>query len=236
MSPADDGPAIRLATWNIHGFKGEGRRPDPDRTLDLIDGFGADIVALQEVDGRSHLGRLPGAFERLARRWPQGIVEARLFGSGEKAYGHALWSRWPILGAEVRLLPGPGLEPRALIDATVDTPIGPLRVLAAHFGLRPAARRAQADFLLSLPRGGGATVALGDFNEWRSDGGVHRRLAQDFPVSLRSLTWPVRRPLVAFDRIYASAGLSLTAVAPPVGARAASDHWPVIADLRRTSN
>ncbi|WP_062203431.1 endonuclease/exonuclease/phosphatase family protein [Aureimonas sp. AU12] len=223
---------LTFASWNIHGFKGEGRRPDPERTLRILRAIDADVVALQEVDGRAHLGRLPQAFERLAEGLPGHRVEARLFGAAGREYGHLLWSRWPILAATIHALPGPGFEPRAAIEGVVETPLGRVRVLAAHFGLRPQARRAQAAFLAGLAVPGEATVALGDFNEWRGEGGVHRRLSAVLPLTVRRPSWPARRPLVALDRLYASSDLRLVDAEVVAEGAPASDHRPLKVTLR----
>lgn len=223
---------LAFVSWNIHGFKGEGRRPDPEHTLRVLHELDADVIALQEVDGRAHLGRLPQAFERLAEGLPGHRVEARLFGRAGREYGHLLWSRWPVVAATLHGLPGPGFEPRAAIDAVLDTPLGPVRVLAAHFGLRPQARRAQAAFLAGLVAPGEATIALGDFNEWRRDGGVHRRLAAVLPLAVRLPSWPAQRPLVALDRLYASRDLCLVEAEVTAGGATASDHRPLKVTLQ----
>jgi len=221
---------VRFATWNIHGFIGRGWRPDPERTLRVIARLGADILALQEVDGRSQFGRRPAAFELLHEALGGHAADARLLGAPGREYGHMLWSRWPIEAASVLPLPGPGREPRAAIDARIRTPDGPVRVFAAHFGLRARARRAQALHLAERVRPGETAVLMGDLNEWRANGAVHRCLDRMLPVSLCVATFPALRPMVALDRFYASAGTELRGVADPDEAVSASDHRPLAVD------
>lgn len=230
MSASD---TLRVATWNIHGFLGEGRRPDFERTVRVIERIDADLLALQEVDGRSHLGREPFAFERLRDALGGHLVEARLVGSGGRAYGHVFWSRHPLSEEFVRHLPGPGFEPRAVIDVIVATPIGALRCLAAHFGLRPVARRSQAAFVAGFVRSGEPTIALGDFNEWRRAGAVDRALREVLPGAIQPPTWPARRPLVPMDRLYASADFRIDSAEALREAAPASDHLPLVVTLRR---
>ena len=225
--------AIRIATWNIHGFLGEGRRPDFERTIRCIHAMDADILALQEVDGRTHLRREPFAFERLAEAMGGHFAQARLFGRTGREYGHAFWSRFPLAEVAIRRLPGPGFEPRAVIDARAQTPLGPLRLLALHLGLRPAARRAQAEAVVALVEPGDASVVLGDFNEWRGGGPVDRCLRRAFSDVARPPSWPAKRPFVPMDRIYTSEGLRLDDARAWIEAAPASDHLPVIATLRR---
>ena len=226
---------VRLATWNIHGFVGRGWRPDPERTLRVIAALRADVLALQEVDGRTHLGRRPHAFETLREALGGHVAEARLFGPPGQEYGHMLWSRWPIRRAQVHLLPGPGREPRAAIDALVDAPGRPLRVLAVHLGLRARGRRNQAEALAALVNPGEASVLMGDLNEWRADGPVHRELEPAWPAALRPPTFPARRPLLPMDRIHASAGAVLRRLDPPAEAASASDHLPLAAECEWVS-
>lgn len=228
-----DSAVLRVATWNLHGFVGEGRRPDFERTLRLIEVIDADVLALQEVDARTHIGREPFAFERLREALGGHIVEARLFGPPGRDYGHLLWSRHPIERAEVRRLPGPGFEPRAVIDAVVQTPLGTVRCLATHFGLRPAARRRQAAFLGGLVRPAEVTVALGDFNEWRASGAVDRALRAVLPQVVQPASWPARRPIVPMDRLYVGDQLAIASGGAFREAAPASDHLPVVATYRR---
>ena len=224
---------IRIATWNIHGFFGEGRRPDFERTIRCIRAMEVDILALQEVDGRTHLRREPFAFERLAEALGGHVAEARLFGRTGREYGHALWSRFPLADVAVRPLPGPGFEPRAVIDARAETALGPLRLFSLHLGLRPAARRAQAEAVAALVEPGEASVVLGDVNEWRGGGPVDQTLRRILPKVALPPSWPASRPLVPMDRIYASAGLNLSAAEAWSQAAPASDHLPVVTTLRR---
>lgn len=231
MSAPNDPDTLRIATWNLHGFVGEGRRPDPGRSFRVIEGFGADVVALQEVDGRTHLGRLSGAFERVRAALGGQLAEARLFGPPGREYGHVLWSRHPIETATVHILPGPGMEPRGAIEALVATPLGPLRVISAHFGLDPRCRPRQAAFVADLARSGTPTVALGDFNEWRSAGPVHRALSSALAVHRPVPSWPVRHPFACLDRIYASPEMTLRAIGAVRDAAPASDHLPLVAEF-----
>ncbi len=235
MSPPADplGRTVRIATWNIHGGVGADRRCDLGRTVRAIHDFAPDVAALQEVDGRAWAGRQAGAFERLAEALGGHVTEARLTAVGAGAYGHVLWSRWPIRAAAVRRLPGGRIEPRAAIDATVLTPLGSLRVLSAHFGLVPGDRRRQAAALAGFAsERDGPTVALGDFNDWRlGSGAVHRALLPVLPRFAAPRTWPAGRPFVAMDRIYSSCEVDLIEARTINDARAASDHLPLVAEL-----
>lgn len=223
---------IRIASWNIHGAIGTDGACRPDRIARIVQAMDADVVALQEIDGRTHLKRQPRAFETMADLLGGTIVEARLIGNPGREHGHIVWTRLPIRRSEVHLLPG-GLEQRGCIEAELSTPHGPLVVLATHLGLSPFARRRQIGHVLRATAGQSSrpTILVGDLNEWMPRGPVHRALTQRLPNSLRPSTFPSRRPIARLDRLYASAGLELREIAAPAEASIASDHRPIVAEI-----
>jgi endonuclease/exonuclease/phosphatase family metal-dependent hydrolase len=158
------------------------------------------------------------------------VAEARLIRRSGRDYGHLLWSRWPLQDVEVVILPGGTFERRGMIKATCMAPDGPARILAIHFGVFSWQRPAQAAALVGqietarLP-----TIALGDFNEWRKAGTVHRVLSRQLPLSAASATWPSARPIAWMDRIYVSDHFQITASDTP--ATMASDHLPLVAEV-----
>ncbi|MEH6718554.1 MAG: endonuclease/exonuclease/phosphatase family protein [Aurantimonas endophytica] len=223
---------LRIVSWNCHGSIGRGGRCDPERTLAVIAALDPDILALQEVDGRSHLGRRALAFEFFAARLGGYLVEARTVPRERRDYGHLLWSRGRVLRSGVHFLPGGRIEPRAAVDAVCQTALGPVRVLATHLGLGPWSRRVQARFLAStIGADAGQLVALGDFNEWRQGGPVDAALCERLPVRVSVPSWPARWPLVHMDRLYASSAFQATARAVPAWMAHASDHLPLVVDL-----
>ncbi|MEF2552070.1 endonuclease/exonuclease/phosphatase family protein [Aurantimonas sp. A2-1-M11] len=230
------GAVLRAVTWNCHGAVGADRRCDPARTLATIARMQPDILALQEVDGRSHLGRRRRAFEFLSAGLTEAdgghIVEARTVRRTDRDYGHLLWSRWPVVSATVHALPEPGFEARAAIEAVLATPAGRLRVLTFHLGLLPRQRRAQARFLAErVDAADEPVLAMGDGNDLRLGGSLHTCLAPRLPVHVAPRSFPGRWPLMRLDRIYASAGFLLAAHRVDAPSGPASDHRAVVADL-----
>ena len=223
---------FRTVTWNCHGSIGGGFRCDPQRTLAVIRRLRPDILALQEVDGRRHLGRQADAFGFFAAHLGGHVVEARTVPGrdAEGAYGHLLWSRWPLDEAHVETLPGPGVERRAFAAAVVRAPQAAIAAVGFHLGLSPAARRLQAQAIARRPAARPMLVVMGDTNEWRRHGPVDRALRRLAPVCAAQPTWPARLPIVAMDRIYAGGGLRLVNAAVDPEARKASDHLPLVVD------
>lgn len=231
-APRKDPARLRIVSWNIHGSVGADRRCDPDRILRHIAALAPDILALQEVDGRTHFGRRPHAFEEFAGALGEHVVEARLAGRPGRDYGHLLWSRWPVRESTLHLLPDGRVEQRGLIEAIIATPHGGVRVLSTHLGLWPGARERQAGVLAQRAAAGDVpTIALGDFNEWRSAGPVHKALSAVLPVCAQPATWPARRPLIRMDRFYATDDIALLSVDVASAAAGASDHLPLVVDL-----
>ncbi len=217
-------------TWNIHGGIGPDGRFDLDGIAALIARHKPDILALQEIDTR---GR---AVECLAPLQGLGIAhftEARTIAVPDGHYGHALFSRWPTERVCLHDLSVRRREPRIGIEATVRTPAGLLNVVAVHVGLAILERRRQVMTLAALvKRRRLPTLMMGDFNDWFSFGLVTRTLTRVLPERTEVRSFPARWPVLRLDRIYASHKGMIGEARTDVAARFASDHLPVIADIR----
>ena len=221
---------FRAMTWNIHGGVCPAGRHDLQRAIDLIRRHDPDIVAIQEVEGRSRPGSPP--FAALRDALGGHAVEAPTLSASDGCYGHMLISRWPLEEAVLHDLSVPGREPRKAIAAKVQTPAGPLRLLAAHLGLGWRERRAQAAKLAALARAtADPLLAMGDFNDWEPHGPVDRAFLGTLPSRTRARTFPVGRPLFALDRIYARPRAALLRSWTDKAARLASDHLPMIVEV-----
>ncbi|CAN5233996.1 endonuclease/exonuclease/phosphatase family protein [soil metagenome] len=221
---------MRVMTWNIHGGVGPDGRCDLHRIVDLARRHAPDILALQEVDERRMAG---SAFEFLADSLGGHCAQARLITAPDGDYGHIVISRWPLTSSTQHDLSVAGRERRGAIDTTVDTPNGPLRVMAVHLGLGLRERRRQARALAAISaQGPERAVLLGDFNEWTRRGAVQRTLTEQLPRHTHHKSWPAFRPLFALDRIYCRPSGLLAHSWTDACARAASDHLPIIADLK----
>ncbi|RZI44151.1 endonuclease [Herbaspirillum sp. HC18] len=194
---------MKLMTWNIQWGRGADGRVDLDRIAAHARRFAdADVLCLQEVS--SGYPDLPGCdggnqFEALAARFAgyqavHGVATDVAGQAGERRlFGNMILSRYPVLRAGRHLLPWPA-EPgvqsmqRVAVEATLDSPLGPLRVTTTHLEYYSVAQRleqirrlrelhrdavaharsatanAQADAPFMGPSRGAAAILTGDFN------------------------------------------------------------------------
>jgi endonuclease/exonuclease/phosphatase family metal-dependent hydrolase len=217
-------------TWNIHGGVCRAGRHDLHRAIALIQRHAPDIVAIQEVEERGRPDSLP--FAILRDELGGHALEAPTLHAIDGRYGHMLVSRWPLEEGALHDLSIPGREPRTAISARVQTPGGPVRLLAAHLGLGRRERHLQAAKLAAVARHGTESlIAMGDFNDWEPHGAVDQAFLGLLPSRTKARTFPAIRPLFALDRIYVRPRAVLRRSWTDKAAREASDHLPVIAEV-----
>lgn len=222
---------IRIVTWNVHGFLGQDGCFDPDRVFRIFQELKPDVAAVQEVIGPD-AGADGFAVLQAAMPGSQAIaanVNRRIKG----LYGQLLLSRFPVREAIKVDLSVPGREPRRAIDATIETPGAPTRVIATHLGLAGAERRTQIGALCGLvgARPDLDTVLLGDINDWRGGGMAERRLAPLLGPGTRHRTFPAAWPLFPLDRIWVRPAGRVLRTGAVRAAGLASDHLPLVADI-----
>ncbi|PZR53192.1 endonuclease [Xylanimonas oleitrophica] len=247
----------RLVTFNVqHGRSQHDGRVDPARLADAVVGLGGDVVALQEVDRwqprslgsdlahavveatgvveHRYLPALaglvsgPGAAPRRARGDEPPHVPA---------YGIALLSRHPVREWWRVRLPvatpwlgpvhlGPD-EPRVALAAVVETPDGPLTVVATHLSSWRRWNRVQlrwlARHLRAAPR---PLVLLGDLNVPAPE---PARITGWRPL-VHVPTFPRHRPRTTIDHVLADGDVEATGPARAVDT-GVSDHRAVVVDV-----
>lgn len=230
---------MRVATYNVHRSRGMFGLPRPDRIAAVVAELGADAVALQEAQ-RHFLRGVPmldaALLERVAGLRPLPVVQ-RPRDQGWRSNVVLVRTDARVLRQPVGLRLG-GMEPRGAVMAELDLGEGPFRLLAAHLSLGAGQRREQARLLLDAVAADGGdripTLLLGDLNEWRADGSAPGVLAAVAGVPPQVATFPAVRPTLSLDRIMAWSGAvadGLRAHDTPL-ARRASDHLPLVADVR----
>jgi len=154
---------LKLVTWNVQWCRGVDGRVDPERIIARARALADfDVLCLQEV--AANFPGLPGSrgenqfaiFAGLLPGFapiPGAPVDVLARGSGAKrgerrVFGNLILSRLPVLQALRFQLPWPcdaqakRSMPRMLVEATIEAPFGPLRVMTTHLEYYSSVQRA----------------------------------------------------------------------------------------------
>lgn len=237
---------LRVLTYNIHkcigGLDGRYR---PERIREVIAHYDPDLCFLQEVDDGAKrslghrqvdvLGDLLGLRHR--------AFEANVAVRGGGQYGNAILSRFP-LGRVTNLdLTLPPKKRRSALHARCRMRLGPttrtVHVFNVHLGLSGIERRHQLMRFFASPEmtrlhPRTPVIVAGDLNDvWGTLGPKVMEPAGFQPVR-RLRTFPAYAPMRAIDGIHVRGSIEMLDVrsARLEIAREASDHLPLIAELR----
>ncbi|MBS0309573.1 MAG: endonuclease/exonuclease/phosphatase family protein [Proteobacteria bacterium] len=182
---------LRVATYNIHkGVSSIGSRPRIHALKTAIGNLNADILFLQEVQGRNDL-----LAAKHATKWPE--LGQHDFLAGDDSFhvaygmnavydhghhGNALLSRFPIASFDNQDVSDHAFEQRGILHCVVQTSAGMVHCFVVHLGLFAGSRRRQTAALIeavtkSAPAREPVIIA-GDFNDWSND------LSDDLRASL----------------------------------------------------
>jgi endonuclease/exonuclease/phosphatase family metal-dependent hydrolase len=232
---------IRVMSYNIHHGEGLDKRLDLERIARLILDAKADVVGLQEVDRgveRTQKRDLPAELAKLTGMHVH-FENNHPYQGGE--YGNATLSRFPIKQAKntryKMLRPG---EQRGVLQLVLDVGGREVLFLNTHLDYRPddAERLSNVEEIKALVSAAGKkpVILVGDFNatpESRTISGIKAFLVDSWAQVGRGdgFTIPVRKPAKRIDYIFVSPE-AITPVSIEVLRSEASDHLPVIAELR----
>jgi endonuclease/exonuclease/phosphatase family metal-dependent hydrolase len=162
---------------------------------------------------------------------------------GTPAYGVALLSRYPVTAWHVIRLPPAVIkvpyrpagrlkpewvrdEPRVAVLADLESPQGPLRVVATHLSFLPVSNGRQLRRLMrSVGRSPGPLVLIGDLNMSPR----RARRITGMTALAKGLTFPVADPTLQLDHILCDRRLEARDAGPR--ALGISDHLALVADL-----
>lgn len=212
--------------------------------VEVIREASPDIVALQEVDRRSRraggLDQAAVLAERTGLPYQAHFRTRDMFGG---AYGIALLSRFPVEALEQYPLPmSQGGEPRTVAHALLRVDGREVSVYITHLvhpPFRDWIRLRQSALIASLiERDPRPKILMGDFNDGPDSTAVRllrRNLKDVFETSGSgpSGTFPLPLPFLPSIRLdYVLACDSFTPLRSRVLRVEASDHYPVVADVR----
>jgi endonuclease/exonuclease/phosphatase family metal-dependent hydrolase len=246
---ASKGPTARVLTYNVHRWLGTDRQIAPGRIAEVIASCEPDIVALQEVRvGRSRTGAVDQAAAVAASLGMELHFQPTIRVFGEQ-FGIAILTRHRSRCVRSSRLPslsaGPSIEKRSALWVSVEIFGRELQIVNAHLSLRSRERLYQAEALIGSdwighPECGDPAVLLGDFNA-----PPHSRSYRLFASRLRDAqlshangepqaTFHTRAPVLRLDHVFVTPTVEVVTAAPvrtPL-ARIASDHFPLLAELR----
>jgi endonuclease/exonuclease/phosphatase family metal-dependent hydrolase len=226
---------LKVLSYNIHRGIGLSRSKKIDRIAAVLRTVQPDIVALQEVENIRTAAPDSEQLAYLAAQTGMTPIPGPTLLKKEGDYGNAVLTRLPIRDVRRHDISYSGTEPRGLIDVELNPPLGTLRILATHLGLKANERRYQIDILKSiiLVSRVKPVILMGDMNEWLPRGRVSRFFRENFGPSPCLRTFPALLPIFPLDRIMAApsqALINLKAI-NSLQARIASDHLPVLATI-----
>ena len=168
---------LRIATWNIHkGVSAIGTRPRVHGIKQALSGMAADIVFLQEVQGRHDLLALKHT------SWPVQAQHEFLAGNSHHSaygmnavydhghHGNALLSCFPIASANNHDVSDHAFESRGILHCVLELEGHSVHCYVIHLGLFAGSRRRQTDALIeaveSTAPPESPVLIAGDFNDW----------------------------------------------------------------------
>lgn len=232
---------LRVMSFNIHHAEGIDGRLDVERIARVIVDARADVVGLQEVDRgveRTQRRDLPAELAKLtglAVHFEKNIPHQ----GGE--YGNAVLTRFPVRRAKnTHLKSLASGEQRGVQQLVLDVAGREVLFMNTHLDARrePAEREHSATELKAIVAAAGAmpVILVGDFNAVPSAPSVAaiRSFLTDSWTAVSKdpgYTIPVKKPARRIDYIWITPA-TITPVSMAVIQTEASDHLPIVAELR----
>lgn len=237
---------LRVVTYNAHGCLGLDGRVTPARIARVLDRFGADVIALQELDAGRSRSRAEDQLELIAAELGMHATYCPAIDAADGRYGHGILSREPIELVRRGRLPRHSrvAEPREALWVKFPWSGRAVHLIGTHLGLGAGERALQVEQLfapnwLGELDGHEPIILCGDFN-LHPGSRAYRRLTQRLhdvqahaPEHVAQKTFPSFLPVRRIDHIFVSAHFQVVSVAVPRDALTtrASDHLPLVADL-----
>ena len=165
---------LRVVSYNIHKGRSLGGRDSLNDLRLGLHGLRADILFLQEVQGRNEARmNLHAQHESLAAALRMTAAYGCNAVRNLTDHGNALLSRFPILGFENEDVSDHALEQRGLLHGELDVEGRKVHCFVVHLGLFAGSRVRQIEAMAKrikekVPDDAPVLIA-GDFNDWRDE-------------------------------------------------------------------
>jgi len=233
-----EGKPLRIMAYNIRTGLGMDNKRSLERVAEVIKKFKPDLLALQEIDRNclrsggvdiaAELGKMLGMEHRFGKFMD--------FEGGE--YGLAVLSSLPIVETVRHQLPD-GAEPRCALEVRVklDELKQPLSFISIHNDWTSSEfRLAQVEALLgAIAKKDNPLILAGDFNGDRKDPSLRKLADSGLRIMAKKgeqKTWPAGKPRIEIDFIMMKNMPPVEVEHWVVDERLASDHRPVVAEVR----
>lgn len=252
---------LRVVTYNIHGCVGMDGELSPARIARVLGQCQPDLVCLQEVDRRRSRSQGIDQVSAIAEALGMNFVFAPAWEDGDQAFGNAILTALPCeliksgmlqrqkatrngrsaLWIEVVLATESSQQHRSAPQAAAR-----LQLITTHLSIYPTEQLRQAEELvrewLEPAKRLGPVVLCGDFNAApkSSSWSMLNRCLRDVEQGRAGQPQPTYfspYPLLRVDHIFVSEDIQTTSqVITSRLAKIASDHLPVMTELRFEAN
>ena len=228
---------VRIMTYNIHmGFNTKGYM-DLEEIARVIEGNGADILALQEVSRGWVINGSIDTLEWLADRLDMQYI---FMPASDAVWGNAVLSKYPLKLVKSGFLPRMNAPlRRSYLIAEVEIPDGKtINIICTHLHQiedEGGIREIQVQELLKQWDGLERTVIMGDFNGEKGSDEIEMMYSVGLTDSqLESgkedeLTYVHKEPLGRIDYIWVTPDIEISDLKVPYST--ASDHLPVVVNI-----
>lgn len=233
------GDFMKIMTFNIqHCVNHLSQKIDFDLFIHYLKGIDADIIGLNEVRGDGQADDYQDQTKILANA----LGYHSYFGKsvmikGVNPYGNAVLSKHPIKSATVIPIPttekdGKVLEPRSILNAVIDSPMGEFNMFITHFGLTPKEHENAVSTVVDVITDKNC-VLMGDFNVTPENPvllPIRNKLNDTAEVFEKELlSFPSDSPKIKIDYVFTSHNVKVKkADIPP---HVISDHRPYIIEV-----
>jgi endonuclease/exonuclease/phosphatase family metal-dependent hydrolase len=233
-------------TFNIHHGRGRDKQLDLNRIAELIEGSGADIIGLNEVD--KHFSKRSDNIDQISWLAKQLNMQHAFSPSLSlrfkktspvRQYGNALLSRYPIVNAKshlLNILPGI-VEGRSILEATLQINEKCLKINVTHLSLNPILHRKQTNFMINqFNNTSDPTIVMGDWN-MKPESKDWRKMTHEFQDAWTiagkgtGFTYPSLRPRTRLDYLFVSPHFRVIDADIITNNPKASDHLPLKATV-----